>query len=147
VIYNTHAGNGLRVGASMETQLFRNITFKNIYVLEHAGFGIRSDYSDWATSENITFENFFIEKPGNAINVKIEKTRYSNNTGFRDERGRIHDLNFINVHTSGGQIILNGFDEEHAIREVTFRNCTANGKPVERDDVELNSYVFDVEFE
>ena len=87
VIYNTHAGNGLRVGASMETQLFRNITFKDITVLQHANFGIRSDYSDWATSENITFENFYIEKPGNAINIKIEKTRYSNNTGFRDERG------------------------------------------------------------
>ncbi len=147
VIYNTHAGNGLRVGASMETQLFRNITFKDIYVLEHDGYGIRSDYSDWATSENITFENFYIEKPGNAINMKIEKTRYSNSTGFRDERGRIHNLNFINVQTAGGQIILNGFDQDHAIREVTFRNCTSNGEPIGPEDVELNEYVYDVVFE
>jgi len=147
VIYNTHAGNGLRVGASMETQLFRNITFKDIYVLEHAGYGIRSDYSDWATSENITFENFYIEKPGNAINMKIEKTRYSNSTGYKDERGNIRNLNFINVQTSGGQIVLNGFDEEHAIREVTFRNCKANGTPIGREDVEVNEYVYEVVFE
>lgn len=146
VIYNTHAGNGLRVGASMETQLFRNITFKNIYVLEHANYGIRSDYSDWATSENITFENFYIEKPGNAINMKIEKTRYSNSTGFRNERGRINNLKFINVQTSGGQIVLNGFDKHHAIRDVTFENCMANGEPIKREDVEMNEYVYDVEF-
>ncbi len=146
VIYNTHAGNGLRVGASMETQLFRNITFKNIYILEHAGYGIRSDYSDWATSENISFENFFIEKPGNAINVKIEKTRYSNDTGFRDERGNIRNLNFINVQTSGGQIILHGFDEQHAIKGVNFRNCKTNGVPMRLEDVEMNDYVFDVKF-
>ena len=147
VIYNAHAGNGLRVGASMETRLFRNITFKNIDVLSHAGFGIRSDYSDWATCENITFENFFIEKPGNAINMKIEKTRYSNNTGFRDERGNINGLNFINVQTNGGQIILNGFDEEHAIRNVTFRNCLKNGQPIKNDNVEVNEYVYELGFE
>jgi hypothetical protein len=147
VIYNAHAGNGLRVGASMETQLFRNITFKNICVLHHTGFGIRSDYSDWATSENITFENFYIEKPGNAINVKIEKTRYSNDTGFRDERGNINGLNFINVQTAGGQIILNGHDEGHAIRKVTFRSCLSNGQPVKKEDVEVNKYVYDLRFE
>ena len=147
VIFNTHAGNGLRVGASMETQLFRNITFKNIYVLEHAGYGIRSDYSDWATSENITFENFFIEKPVNAINIKIEKTRYSNSTGYRDERGKINGLNFINVQKSGGQITLNGFDQEHAIRKVSFIHCRTNGQPIRKEDVEVNDYVYDLIFE
>jgi hypothetical protein len=146
VIYNAHAGNGLRIGASMETQLFRNFTFKNICVLICANSGIRSDYSDWATSENITFENFFIEKPGKkgAINLKIEKTRYSNNTGFRDERGNINGLNFINVQTNGGQIILHGHDKEHAIRNVTFRNCLVNGRPLKKEDVELNEYVYDL---
>lgn len=147
VIYNAHAGNGLRIGASMETMLFRNITFRNIYVLDHVGYGIRSDYSDWATSENITFENFFIEKPVNAISVKIEKTRYSNSTGFRDERGNINGLNFINVQTSGGRIVLNGFDKEHAIRNVQFINCLASGHPIKKKNVEVNDFVYDLVFE
>lgn len=147
VIYNTHAGNGLRVGASMETQLFKNITFRNIDVLEHANFGIRSDYSDWALSENIIFENFFIEKPKNAINIKIEKTRYSNDTGFRDERGNINGLYFINVRTQGGQIILNGYDEKHAIRNVTFKNCLVEGRPLKREDLETNNYVYNLNIE
>lgn len=147
VIYNTHAGNGLRVGASMETQLFKNITFRNIDVLEHANYGIRSDYSDWATSENITFENFYIEKPRNAINVKIEKTRYSNDTGFRDQRGNIIGLNFINVQMAGGHIVLNGYDNDHAIRNVTFKNCMVEGRPLTHDDVEVNKYVFNLKVE
>lgn len=147
VIYNAHAGNGLRVGASMETRLFKNITFKNIDVLEHAGFGIYSDHSDWATCENITFENFFIEKPKNAINIKIGKTRYTNSTGFRDERGNINGLNFINVQTSGGKIILNGFDKEHAIRKVNFRNCMVKGQPIRDEDVVVNEYVYELGFE
>lgn len=144
VIYNTHAGNGLRVGASMETLLFKDITFKNIDVLEHANYGIRSDHSDWATCQNITFENFFIEKPEKAINVKIEKTRYSNDTGFRDERGNINGLNFINVQTAGGQIVLNGFDKSHAIRKVLFKNCLVNGQPLKKEEVEINDFVYEL---
>lgn len=147
VILNTHAGNGLRVGASMETGLFKDITFRNITVLEHANFGIRSDHSDWAKCENITFENFFIEKPGNAINIKIEKTRYSNDTGYRDERGSISGLNFINVQTAGGQMVLYGFDENYAIRDVLFKNCRVNGQPLQKEDVEVNEFVYDVKVE
>lgn len=144
VIYNAHAGNGLRIGASMETRLFKNIVFKNIDILEHANFGIRSDHSDWATCQNITFENFFIEKPTKAINIKIEKTRYSNDTGFRDERGVIKGLNFINVQTSGGQIILNGFDKNHAIRNVVFKNCLVNRRSLNKEEVEINNFVYDL---
>ncbi len=147
VIYNTHAGNGLRVGASMETKLFKNITFRNIDVLEYANYGICSDHSDWAACEDITFENFHIEKPGNAVTIRIEKTRYSNDTGFRDERGHINGLNFINLQTQGGQIILNGFDEQHAIRNVIFKNCLANGKPIPKADVEVNAFVYEIQFE
>lgn len=143
VIYNTYAGNGLRVGASMETQLFKNITFRNIDVLEHKNAAIRSDHSDWAICENITFENFFIENEGHPIEIKIEKTRYSNNTGFRDSRGQINGLNFINVQSPGGSIILSGFDNEHAIRGVTFENCCING-PVTREAIKANEFVYEL---
>ncbi|MEO0333117.1 MAG: glycosyl hydrolase family 28 protein, partial [Bacteroidota bacterium] len=112
VIYNGHAGNGLRIGASMETQLFENITFRNITVLAHANAGIRSDHSDWATVKNLRFENFYIEQPGRPIEIRIEKTRYSNSTGFRDERGHIEGLHFNRVIASGGEIILEGFDQD-----------------------------------
>jgi polygalacturonase len=147
VIYNTHAGNGLRVGASMETQLFKDITFRNIDVLEHANAGIMSDHSDWAMSENVTFENFYIERPGRPIDVKIEKTRYSNSTGFRDERGHMLNWKFINVQSPGGKIQLAGADQNHAINQVTFKNCCLGGMPLTENSILKNEFVFDVSIE
>ena len=144
VIYNTHAGNGLRVGASMETKLFKDITFRNIDVLEHANAGIRSDHSDWAMSENVTFENFYLERPGRPIDVKIQKTRYSNATGYLDERGHMLNWQFINVQSPGGVIELAGVDEEHAIRNVLFKNCCLGGVPLQEQSIIKNEFVYDV---
>ena len=148
VIWNTAAGNGLRVGASMETQLFENITFRNIDVLQHAGAAIYSDHSDWATCRNIRFENFADETPeGKTIHVEIRKTRYSNDNGFRDERGRYDGLHFVNVTSPGGGIELRGFDEEHRIDNVTFENCMIGGNSVDgMDDVKVNEFVRNVTF-
>ncbi|MFK7910042.1 MAG: hypothetical protein AB8F34_05500 [Akkermansiaceae bacterium] len=151
VIWNTSAGNGLRLGASMETKLFKNITFRNIDVLMHAGSAIYSDYSDWATSRNISFENFFIESRGQkkkpAIKLYIAKTRYSNKTGFRDERGHIDGLHFINVQSVGGGISLQGYDAEHLIENVTFKNCTIGGDPVDRlEKIKTNKFVRNIKF-
>jgi len=42
---------------------------------------------------------------------------------------------------------LNGHDEGHAIRKVTFRTCLSNGQPVKKEDVEVNKYVYDLRFE
>jgi hypothetical protein len=148
VIFNSHAGNGLRVGASMETELFEDITFKDITVFAHANAGIRSDHSDWAMCRNIRFENFYLEQPGRPIDVRIEKTRYSNATGYRDERGKIYGLFFNNVIASGGDIILEGFDEEHLIKEVKFINCYNGEKKIAKmDDIEVNEFVRDITFE
>ncbi|WP_158871470.1 glycosyl hydrolase family 28 protein [Maribellus comscasis] len=144
VIYNTHAGNGLRIGASMETSLFKDITFRNIDVLEHVHAGIRSDHSDWALCENITFENFFLEKPGRPIEVKVEKTRYSNTTGFRDERGAIKNWNFINVQSPGGKIELAGFDKLHPVNQILFKNCCIGGSPLGESSIVKNEFVFNV---
>ncbi len=147
VIYNTHAGNGLRVGASMETELFENITFKDITVLAHANAGIRSDHSDWAKIRNLMFEDFYIEQAGRPIEIRIEKTKYSNSTGFRDERGQIDGLYFKNVVASGGNVILEGFDAEHLIRNVEFENVKVGDSLILREaDIMVNPYVENLSF-
>jgi hypothetical protein len=147
VIWNTRWGNALRVGASMETQLFRNITFRNIDVLEHANAAIRSDHSDWATCENIRFENFIDETSGRLIEVVIGRTRYSNDNGYRDERGRFRGLHFKNVRGAGGDIVLSGFDADHGIDDVTFEDCRIGDKPVRtRADVTANEFVTNLTF-
>lgn len=153
VIWNTYAGNGLRVGASMETELFQNITFRNIDVLKYAGAAIYSDHSDWATCRNIRFENFFIEaekgkRKARVIDMFIAKTRYSNKTGFRDARGRYDGLEFINVIAPAGTINLRGHDADHAIENVLFRNCRIGEKPVKSlKDIQINKFVSGVKFE
>ncbi|NJN26174.1 MAG: hypothetical protein HC819_09450 [Cyclobacteriaceae bacterium] len=148
VIYNVHAGNGLRVGASMETTLFRNIVFKNIDVLHHANAGIRSDHSDWALCEEIVFEHFYIEKPGRPIEIRIEKTRYSNDTGYRDERGHINGLYFKYVTANGGEVVLEGYDDNHLIENVHFIQCLNDGIPLDDiSKIKVNNFVKNVVFE
>ena len=147
VIYNGHAGNGLRIGASMETQLFEDITFRNITVLAHANAGIRSDHSDWALVKNLRFENFYIEQPGRPIEIRIDKTRYSNSTGFRNERGHIEGLHFDHVIAADGEIVLDGFSDEHLIRNVHFANCSVGGEMVrDTSQLILNKFVRNVQF-
>jgi hypothetical protein len=147
VIWNTHAGNGLRVGASMETQLFQNITFRNIDVLQHAGAAIYSDHSDWALCKNIRFENFIDETNGPTIEIVIAKTRYSNNTGYKDERGHYDGLHFINVSSPGGRIKLHGYDANHLINNVSFQNCSLGNNPVDSlEDITINEFVKNISF-
>ncbi|MBC2595318.1 DNRLRE domain-containing protein [Ruficoccus amylovorans] len=147
VIWNTTAGNGIRIGASMEGQLWRDITIRNVDILMHAGAGIYSDYSDWAWITNLRFENIAIEKAGKPIDFYIEKTRYSNASGYLDRRGNIDRLLFENVTMNGGTIRLAGYDKEHLISTVRFNQCVNAGVPVDAPDkISINAYVTDVAF-
>lgn len=147
VIWNTGAGNGLRIGASMESPLFRNITFRNIDVLKHAGAAIRSDHSDWAWCKNIRFENFIDETPARTVEIVIAKTRYSNDNGYKDERGHFDGLHFVNLVSPGGAIVLRGADEEHLIENVTFENCSIGGAPLTNiQQITTNPFVRNVSF-
>ncbi len=149
VIWNSTAGNALRIGASMETQLFEHITFRNIDVANYALVAICSDHSDWAWCKDIRFENFHIDATGPAaIEIVIAKTRYSNDNGFRDERGHYEGLHFINVTAPAGKIILKGGDENHLIDQVSFKNCFIANKPVRSvNDLITNAFVRNISFE
>ena len=132
VIWNTGAGNGIRIGASMETQLWRDILIENTDILMHAnnGAGIYSDFSDWAWAQDLVFRNVVIDRPKSPIVFKILKTRYSNDTGFLDARGNIERLLFENVTMKGGAITLAGHDADHRIDQVYFNDCTLAGVPL-----------------
>ena len=132
----------------METQLFEDITFRNIEVISHVNAAIRSDHSDWAQCKNIRFENFYIHKPSRPIEIRIEKTGYSNNNGFRDERGHFDGLYFNNVIANGGSIILEGYDENHMIRNVNFNNCFNDvTKVTHLQSIKINDFVEDITFQ
>lgn len=147
VIWNTTAGNGIRIGASMETQLWRNILIERVDILMHAKAGIYSDFSDWAWCEDLVFRDITIERPSDPITFKIARTGYSNSTGFLDERGHFERLVFENVVANGGRITLTGHDAAHRIDQVWFNNCVNAGAPVDSlDDLVLNAHVSNVRF-
>ncbi len=130
VIWNEHAGNGLRLGASMETSVFENITFRDIDVVNvcRRGVAIMMDHSDWAHTRNVLFERFHNESGKPLMSLSTKKTRYSNKTGYRDERGEISDLYFHQVTSKNPGVTLVGADAEHGIHDLWFVDCTLGGK-------------------
>ena len=145
VIWNTKAGNGLRVGASMETGLFKNITFRRIDVLAQNKAAIYADHSDWAKVENLRFEDFIDETKGTTVQMYVAKTRYSNKE--RDERGSFDGLTFTRLQSPGGKIILKGHGKDNLIENVRFEDCQIGGKTIKSlDQIEVNEFVKDVEF-
>lgn len=147
VIWNDVAGNGIRVGASMEAPLFQNITFRNIDILKNARAAIYSDHSDWAMCRNIRFENVTNEFGGKLIAFAIAKTHYSNNNGYKDERGHFDGLYFINVTAPKGTIELRGHDADHRIENVVFQDCSIGAERIDGlEDITVNEFVTGVSF-
>ena len=150
-IYNVTAGNGIRFGSSMETNLWENVTIKDTYILKSRGNAVMLDIQDWATVKNINIENVYVEDaPGEGvICVQIVKGKYSNdvekNSVYQkdDYRGRIDGLTIKNLKAeSGAGIIFKGYDETHAVENVTLENITISGEAItDISQVVMNKYV------
>src|SRR5262249_30040420 len=141
----------IRIGASFETSEVRDWTFRNIDVVQRrrGGCAVHSDHSDWAVVRNLVFENLTDEDAhGNAIDMLIAKTRYSCQTGYRDERGAFDGLYFLNFHSHGGKIALRGFDGSHGFQNVVLAACRIGSRPVDGpDDIVINEFINGLRFE
>jgi hypothetical protein len=146
VIWNEAGGNGVRIGASMEAQLWRDVTLRNLDILWHSGAGLYSDFSDWLRLEDLRFENIYIRKRF-PIDFAIVDGYWSNSTGFLSERGQIDGLLFENVTMDDWGINFAGFDATHRINAVRFNNCTKAGVPLTSlTQININEFVTDVQF-
>jgi len=147
IIWNEHAGNGLRVGASTETGEISNIVFRSIDVLNCINNAIMIDHSDWANMCNIIFDDFHNDTLKPLANIVIAKTHYSNSTGFRDERGKIEGLVFRDCYSAGGDVVIRGFDDAHDVRGVRFINCRIQERPVQfLEELSIGDFVRDIQF-
>lgn len=148
VLYNVFAGNAIRIGASLETSEVHNWTFRNIDMVHRHGAAVFSDHSDWAVVRNLVFQNLSDEVPKRfSIDMRIGKTSYSCQTGYRDQRGAFDGLYFINVRSRGGRFSLQGFDKEHGFKNVVFSGCRIADETVgDNDDIETNQFVNGVRF-
>lgn len=144
VILNKHAGNGIRIGNSMETQDFRDITFKNIDILERYGPAVQINNSDWALIRNVRFENIVDEEVNKtrALEIKIQKN--GDSSSVRDERGYIDGIYFKNFrhYNPNGVILLEGYDNNHTVNYIYFENSyLGNNKIDSLSDLTYNSFV------
>jgi len=132
VIWNENAGNGLRIGASMETGVFENIIFRDIDVVHvrNRGVAIMMDHSDWAHTRNVLFERFYNESGRPLMSLSTQRTRYSSTSGYRDERGNISDLYFVDCISKHPGVTLRGDSADAGIRDLWFVNCTMGGEPL-----------------
>ena len=131
------------LGDESRAEYMRNITVKDCHVLYlsfdfaqpnpfdkkflmlHSGEEMRM--------ENVRFENIDIYGEGQDRNY-IEMTCEFNQYSKTKVPGFINNVVLKDVKLTGKEgpytIVIKGFDEQYDIRNVTFDNCTINGKPI-----------------
>jgi polygalacturonase len=126
---------GLHGDTKMEGDSIENIVFKNIDILEHdeddpdyEGCIAISD-GDLNLVRNIRFENINIDdfEEGKLVNFRtVFNKKYNTVPG----RG-IQDVYLKNINYKGGNpglSIIDGLDEGHIVKGITFENLRINGK-------------------
>ncbi|MBR3942413.1 MAG: hypothetical protein IKJ55_03560 [Clostridia bacterium] len=150
-IYNTTAGNGIRFGSSMETNLWENVEIYNTYVLKTKGNAVMLDIQDWAWVKNIHIENVFVENaPGkNLLHIQVLADVYSNDVELNysyekeDYRGHIDGVTVKNIYAEAGAgVIVTGWDKDHLVENVHLKNICVAGDPIENaSEVTTNEFV------
>lgn len=143
--WNVTGGNPVRFGSSMETEVFTDISITQSYVLRAKEVALKFDVQDWATVSDVTVDGFHVESQPvgkQAIVLQVLKGQYSNDTGYRDERGRITGItirDFTDV--TADPVTLSGWDATHGIAGVTFEDVVLGGAPLTASQVRTNQFV------
>ena len=156
VLWNDFA-RPIEVGVELRAENVRNITFDNIDII-HSTTGyplIGIHHGDRAKVRNITFSNIRIEDtPG----AQLFDFRITHSAWNRDTKmGDISDIHLKNIYYIGkpgmeyalSKSRIQGFDEEHSIKNVTIENINLLGKTAKTpEDCGLNimDYVDNVKF-
>ena len=145
IIWKGKVGHGIRIGSSLETSAVKNLHFKDIDIVRIVGGrAIVIPHSDWAEVKNIIFEGVRDEKPNQNgfVAAYIRQTQFSNPNGYRP--GTISDIQFIDCVCNGTNTRLEGYDENHKIKNITFKNVKLAGRAMQQSDIEMNEYVENV---
>jgi hypothetical protein len=105
---------------------------------------LRVYQTDSGLVKNVLFENIRIEQSVRFASLWIGEAIWSTDA----ERGNIRDVVFRNIEAVGANPLkaeFQGYDEDHAVRNVLLENVKLNGKPLTRQDVVANDYVYGVE--
>jgi hypothetical protein len=142
VLWNEVA-HALSVGAELREDV-DDILFEDCDVIRDKGreWTLRVYHCDAATITNVRYEDIRIEETRRLISLWIGKAVWTRDA----ERGHIRGISFQDISAAGEErrIELTGFDEGHAVEDVTFRNVKLNGKPLAPADVKSNPFVRNV---
>lgn len=143
--WNVTGGNPVRFGSSMETSLFTDISITQSYVLRAKEVALKFDVQDWATVSDVTVDGFHVESQPvgkQAIVLQVLKGQYSNDTGYRDDRGRITGItirDFTDV--AADSVVLSGWDATHGVSDIAFEDVVLGGVPLTAGQVRANQFV------
>ncbi|MFA6838608.1 MAG: glycosyl hydrolase family 28 protein [Dysgonamonadaceae bacterium] len=142
VLWNEVA-HALSVGAEIREDV-SNVLFEDCDVIHDKGreWTLRVYHTDAARVSNVRFKNIRIEETQRLISLWINKAYWSADT----ERGHIIGVEFRNISAKGDnlKIELLGYDQDHLIEDVTFKNVTFNNNAITKGDVVTNNFVKNV---
>ncbi|MGD2175444.1 MAG: hypothetical protein PVJ27_08580, partial [Candidatus Brocadiaceae bacterium] len=106
----------------------------DIIRVEHEGYQSGATLSihngDRAVVSNVRYEDIRVEDSREKlIDLKVLLARYSRD----EERGQIRDVHFKDIRVVDGPFpvsIIQGYDADHIIRDVTLENLVVHGRPV-----------------
>lgn len=147
--WNIDAGNTFEIG--YETQLdIKNVHYKDIYAI-HSGTGTDGNEMRRAalsihngaagTISNVTYENAYIED-ALEFSIYLACLKHSYNIGFDDNGdklayspGKIRDvtysnINVMNVRPGRGDCVIQGYDGDHNVSNVSFKGFNYLGRRI-----------------
>lgn len=139
VAWNITSGNSFEIGYSLDCDAW-NINYHNLYCIHSGGkaskfrrAGISIHQGHGASIHDISYENVYIEDPlEHLVSFEIFKTPYK--SGHKDwHPGRIYNVTVKNVRAwkeAPDGNALHGYDEEHLLENVTFKDFYIGDKKI-----------------
>lgn len=154
VLWNDFA-RPIEVGVELRADRVRNIRFENIDIIHSStGYPLMGiHHGDHAHVSDITFKNIRIE---DAPGAQLFDIRIADSVWSRDNAmGRISDITFSDINYIGtreNSVLLSnsrleGYSEEHDIRNVSFHNVFIGGRAAKSADelgLDIKGYVKNV---
>ena len=146
VLWNEIA-HALSLGAELRDPV-SNILFTDCDIIHDKGreYLLRVYHCDAAQVRNVTFDNIRIDEARRIMSVWIGKAVWSKQA----ERGQVDNVVFQNItsvaseRTKDPLADLAGFDADHLVENVVFKNVVIAGKPLASTDVRQNEFVRNV---
>lgn len=148
IVWKGQVGVGIRIGSSLETSSVEQLHFKDIDLVKMTwgGYAVAIPHSDWAEVKNLIFEGIRDESLTNDrfVLAYIKETENSN-VVYRP--GSIEDIQFIDCVSSATTAVFEGYDADHMIKNVSFKNVKVGGRDMLQSDIIANAFTANITIE